>query len=314
MSTAPDVFAGIDTSPLDALLRLRSDIDTLDTRLAAMQARRDSVADAVYARVRDDYEQRRRGLDADAAPLRTQARAAYATLRELLQQVEADHDAARLDREEVDFRFSLDEFDAAEHQRRVVDIDRRLADHGAARERGTALRERFVQAFGSQAALDDADTRDNASLHADAATVQMRTLDPRALQPPAGPATVTLPTLRPDTAATQVMRTLRPDGTPRSDQTLVMRTARLLPQSPDAGAQPVVIALKPLLLGSGSDCDVKIAAARPLQAEIRASMAGFTVTDHGGGVTINGVAIDQHLLRQDDVLDVAGARFLFRES
>lgn len=322
MSTEPtpspdDSFAAIDTSPLDALQRLRGEIDALDARLATMQSRRDSVAVAVYERVRSDYEQRRRALDADADPLRAQARAAYATLRQQAQQVEAAHAAARLDREEIDFRFSLDEFDADEHRRRVVDIDRRLADHGAARERADALRARFVAAFASQDELE-------AGLHDDAATVQMRTLDPAMIPPPAPPPssgdapTVTLQPLPPqrlDTGATQVMRTLKRDGSaPRSDQTLIMRTARLLPQSPEAGTQPVVIALKPLLLGSGDDCDVRIAAARPHQAEIRASMAGFTITDHGGGVRINGVPIEQHLLRQDDAIDVAGARFVFRET
>lgn len=311
-----DAFAQIDTSPLDALLRIRAELDTLDTRLQAMEARRDSVAAAVYTRVRADYEQRRQALGHEAAPLKSAARASYATLRQLLQQAQAEHEATQLDREEIEFRFSLGEFDADEHARRCGDVDQRLADKAAASEQANALRQRFIAAFGSSDALEHTP--------ADAPTVQLRTLDawetqPSASLPPPPPAaadTVVMKTLPREAAdSTQVMRALKRDGaTPRSDQTLIMRTARLLPQGTDAGTQPVVIALKPMLLGSGSGCDVKIATARADHAEIRASMAGFTITDHGGGVRINGVAVEQHLLRQDDVIDIAGVLFVFRET
>lgn len=311
-------LASIDISPLDELARIRRELDTLETRLRTMEGKRESVAAAVYARVRDDYEQRRRALEHDAAPLKASARASYAQLRQLLDDADAAHETTRLDREEIDFRFSLGEFDEAEHVTRVADVDRRLAQRAAAREEASALRQRFVDAFGSEDALEH---------RGDAATVQMKTLGNETLPPPPTPPpaastktsqnaeTVTLKTLRPDTNATQVMRTLKrgDDGSvaPRSDQTLIMRTARLLPK--DYAGAPVVIALKPILLGSGADCDVKITAAQPHHAEIRASMAGFTLTDQGGGVRINGVAVEQHLLRQGDELELAGARFEFSE-
>lgn len=316
----PDALAQIDTSPLDELARIRGELDTLESRLRTMEGKRESVAAAVYARVRDDYEQRRRALEQDAAPLKAAARASYAQLRRHLDEADAAHEATRLDREELDFRFSLGEFDEADHARRVAEVDTRLADRARAREQAVAVRQRFVDAFGSEDALDHA---------ADAATVQMKTLaghdtippPPTPAPPPApplsGPATVALPTVRADAGATQVMRTLKrgDDGSvaPRSDQTLIMRTARLLPKGGAADAMPVVIALKPIVFGSAAESDVVIAAARPHHAEIRASMAGFTLTDHGGGVRINGVAVEQHLLRQGDEVDVAGARFEFSE-
>ncbi|MBB5209581.1 FHA domain-containing protein [Chiayiivirga flava] len=313
-----DPLSRIDTSPLDALLRIRAELDLLEGRLQTMQSRRDSVAAAVYARVRDDYERRRDALDADARPLKAAARASHAALRQQLAQAGNAHEAARLDREEIEFRFSLGEFDATEQQTRLVEIDRRLAETGAARERAEALHQRFLAAFASQEDLEAG--------AADAPTVQLRTLGEHDTQPASPPppppppqaggaATVAMKIPPADAAgATQVMRTLKRDGTaPRSDQTLIMRTARLLPRGGDTGAQPVVVALKPLLLGSGSDCDVKIAGARAHHAEIRASMAGFTLTDHGGGVRINGVAVEQHLLRQDDVIDIAGTQYVFRD-
>ena len=48
-------------------------------------------------------------------------------------------------------------------------------------------------------------------------------------------------------------------------------------------------------------------------AEIRVSMAGFTLSDEGGGVRVNGVPVNQHLLRHEDVVEFGPARFAFRE-
>ena len=57
-----DELATIDVSPLEALGRIKQELDTLEDRLKAMEERRDSVAAAVYMRVRADYETRRRTL------------------------------------------------------------------------------------------------------------------------------------------------------------------------------------------------------------------------------------------------------------
>ena len=56
-----------------------------------------------------------------------------------------------------------------------------------------------------------------------------------------------------------------------------------------------------------------MAAGARRHAEVRVSMAGFTLSDEGGGVRVNGVAVTQHLLRNDDAIDIGPARFVFRE-
>lgn len=315
-----DELAKIDVSPLDTLGRIKQELDTLTARLAAMEARRDSVAAPVYARVHDDYEQRRRALEDEAAPLKNAARASYAALRELLQRSEADHESTRLDREEIDFRYSLGEFDEADYKTRLADVDLRLEQKASARESADALRQRFLAVFASEEDLEQSTPPPRSS--ADAATVRLRTLDPgtvdgvRPPPPPLATQADTKPSRKLAADATQVMRVLGRGDTaaaPRSDQTLVMRTAKLLPQNPAAGTTPILLALKPITFGSGKDCDVKLAGANARHAEIRASMAGFTITDQGGGVRINGVALEQHLLRQDDAVDIGAALYVFRE-
>lgn len=314
-----DELAGIDTGPLEQLTALKAEIETLDQRLQAMEERKASVAEAVYRRVRGDYESKRRALEQESAPLKAAARAQYVKLFALLSRSEADHEAARLDREEVDFRHALGEFDQAEYQRRIAAIDEQLAAKAAAREQALEMRGRFVAAFKSEEDLRQ-DVPAPVAPPPMAATVRMTPLTPEQLAAagiPAtpGPATpLSNPVL--DSGATQTMRALKPGDTaapPRADQTVVIRGARLVPQNPEAGKITHTVGLKPVLIGSAEQCDIRIAGSMPHHAEIRVSMAGYTVSDLGGGVRINGVAIEQHLMRHDDTLEIGPARFAFRE-
>ena len=346
-STMQEDLAGIDTSPLDKLTTLKAEIETLDQRLAAMEERKAEVAEAVYKRVRGDYESRRRSLEQESAPLKAAAREQYVRLYALLSRSEADHEAARLDREEVDFRHALGEFDDKEYKKRIAQIDDQLKAKAAAREQALEMRARFVAAFKSEDELKQAVAQQTVVTPPPAApeppaqpvetTLPPPSAPPAAPPPPAATETVRMQPLTPeqlaaagvpaagaatppsnpviDPGATQTMRALKGGAAtaPRADQTVVIRGARLVPQNPEAGKITHTVGLKPVMLGSAEQCDIRIPGSMPHHAEIRVSMAGYTVSDLGGGVRINGVAIEQHLMRHDDVLEVGPARFAFRE-
>lgn len=339
-----DELASIDVSPLDALGRIKQELDTLESRLATMEERRDSVAAAVYMRVRSDYETRRRALEEEAAPLQATARQQYARLRDLVQRSESDHEAIRLDREEIEFRFSLGEFDEAEHKKRLKAVDQQLADKASAREQAETLKQRFVAVFRSEAELEasvpvaapPAPPAAGATRKLEPLTeAQLSAYDtippgvappPIQVPPPMATSVMAAPPALAAAGATQMMRAIRPEDlaaaapspapappSARSDSTMIMRTARLVPQNPEAGKQTHTLALKPTVFGSEASCDVRVPGAAKRHAEIRVSMAGFTLSDEGGGVRVNGVAVTQHLLRHDDVIEVGKARFTFRE-
>jgi len=342
-------LAAIDVTPLDQLMRLKAELDTLEQRLQVMEERRASVAEAVYRRVRADYEARRQKLDQEAAPLKDAAREQYVKLHALLSRSEADHEAARLDREEIDFRHSLGEFDQAEYERRIAAVDEQLAARAAVREKAAELRQRFIAAFRSEdelravapvapaaaaaSSIYDTQVPPSAPPPAaatippplDVATRRLTPLDPAQLAPrppeptqvlgvPNPPASAP-PSPAADVGATQTMRVLKgdPATAPRADQTVIIRAARLVPQNPEAGKLTHTVGLKPVTLGCAEDCDIRVPGAAPRHAEIRVSMAGYTISDLGGGVRINGAAIEQHLLRHDDAIDIGPARFVFRE-
>jgi hypothetical protein len=326
-----DELATIDVSPLDSLGRIKAELDTLEQRLAAMEQRKESVAAAVYMRVRTDYEARRRALEDEAAPLQAVARQQYAQLRDLLARSEADHETTRLDREEIEFRFSLGEFDDAEHKKRIKAVDKQLADKAAARAQAEAMKQRFVSVFRSEQELEipvpaspGATRKLNPLTEAQLGAYDTNPGAAAPVPPSMATSVMQVPPAAPGASpgATQMMRAIRPGDLPgappaapaaRSDSTMIMRTARLVPQNPEAGKENFTLAIKPTLIGSDNACDVRLPGTARRHAEIRVSMAGFTLSDEGGGVRVNNVAVTQHLLRNEDSIEFGPARFVFRE-
>ncbi|HET6604097.1 MAG TPA: FHA domain-containing protein [Xanthomonadaceae bacterium] len=310
----------IDLAPLKELTGIRGQIDTLNGRLGKMEERKDAVAGAVYQRVREDYRRRLEELEERAEPLRRKGREEYAKLREFLVRTEAEHHAIGLDREEIEFRHSLGEFDDKEHAKRIKEIEVVAAEKSEAKQQADALKEKFVEAFGSIEAVE-AESEAPAAQPEPAAEPPADATQKLATLPPEGvtgqyQAVPEAATPKPAPAgATQVMRAIKGDeGAPvRADQTVILRTARLVPQNPEAGKKNITLALKPMLIGSDTDCDVHVTGAQGKHAEIRVSMAGFTMSNLGGGIRVNGVAVEQHLLRHDDVIEIGPGRFAFRE-
>ncbi len=145
-----DELQNIDTSAIEDLCTIKAEQETLQDRLQRMKDRRESVSDLVYARVHGDYEARHGQLEDQARPLKQQARAEFAKLRTLIEAMTEALDAARLAREELEFRHELGEFKDGEFDERleaaIAEVERCAHELGEAE----ALRGRFVEAFHSE--------------------------------------------------------------------------------------------------------------------------------------------------------------------
>ena len=97
----------VDVSILDSLIDLRRERDAIQLRLTRMSESASQVSEPVLARVRGDYEARIAALDAKAAPLKDEARAAYGRLRPLLEGAREAFNTLRLDQEELDLLVGL---------------------------------------------------------------------------------------------------------------------------------------------------------------------------------------------------------------
>lgn len=379
MSSFAEALAEIDVSPLEKLAGLSAEIGVLQGRLATMEEKRASVAEAVYTKVRGDYLERMRMLEQEASPLKQAAQTEFAKLAGLLQRSEADHESVRLQREEVEFRHTLGEFSDKEFKKQLAAIDDALRERATALEQAQALKQKFVDAFGSEEALGVPAPAAEPAAAAPVAEVSPAALitgempavpaahaaeaaapsSPYDTLPPAGSPYDTIPppvpaakpsneTIPPpssfdagatrkltpltekqladagasstpgasmDPGSTQAMRVLKgaSGGPPRADQTVIIRGARLVPQNAPAGKLTHTVGLKPVMIGSSEGCDIRVPGSNLQHAEIRVSMAGYTLSDLGGGVRINGVVVEQHLMRHEDVLDIGPARFVFKE-
>jgi len=313
-------LSAIDLSAIESLKTLKHEQDILDERLKAMEAMKTDVASAVYLRVRDDYTKRQHALDEQSRPLKQAAREQYARLRALLERFEADHEAIKLDQQELELRHKLGEYDDKEFQRRAKAIESAVKDKSEARSRALELKARFLEAFHAEAELDAVTSpgtrRDAAATQqfsvlsgGEAAVAEARTHEVPAVggtEPP---------------SKTQMMPAIDvPEPAPAAAlgaATQIFRPARLIPQNAEAGKQNCALTLKPLSIGAASGNDLRIGGpgVEAKHAQISATMSGFSIVDMNTkhGTRVNAEKIRERVLHNDDVIQIGAARFVFRE-
>src|SRR5687768_13884681 len=118
----------IDVSVLEALIELRQQQAQVDQFVQRAEERKDKDEAAVYTRVIADYGKRRADLEAEAAPLVTRALVEYRKLRASFDAVRATQAAARLDKEEIEFRHALGEVDDTVQIDRLKEPERLIAE------------------------------------------------------------------------------------------------------------------------------------------------------------------------------------------
>jgi hypothetical protein len=321
-------LSAIELSAIDTLKTLKQEHDQIDGRLQSMDSMKASFAEAVYKRVREDYQQRLRGLDEKAAPLKQAAREQYAKLRSLLERFEAEHEAIKLDQQELELRHQLGEFDDKEFQRRGKGIETTVKERAEARGRGLELKGRFLEAFSSESELEAgaparppaaeaATVRAQILTSADLAAADARTHEVAKIvgdRPPNKTQVMTainLPEAAP-TPAPAAAPAPMPEGA-----TKIFSAARLVPQNPEAGKQTYALTLKPMSIGADAANDIRIAGpgVDAKHAQITVSMGGFTIVDLGSkhGTRVNAEKVRERPLANEDVIQIGAARFVFRE-
>ena len=326
-------LAAIDLSAIDSLKTLKQEQDQLNDRLKSMEELKATFAPPVFERVRSDYQQRLRGLDEKAAPLQQAAREQYASLRALIERFEADHEAVKLDQQELELRYKLGEFDEKEFQKRIKSIESSVKDKSESRARGLEMKARFLEAFHAESELDSANVLAPAPPSPPPTAVDPVVTGRFAtLAEDAEARTTDMPAVRPDMQPnkTQIMSAVnlagsRPASVPApapapavaGGATQIFRAARLVPQNPEAGKQSYTLSLKPMAIGADSASDVRIAGpgVEPKHAQITVSMAGFTLVDLGTkhGTRVNAEKVKERQLVNEDVIQIGAARFVFRE-
>jgi hypothetical protein len=149
-----DSLKTIDVSSLDRLIAIRQEHARIAEYRAKAEEKKKEVAEAVYARVAQDYAKRATAIEQQSAPLRSQARAEYRKLRALLDALGVRHEQAQLQKDELQFRHTVGELTDAELAEKLVDPQRVLDQCASDRQELDASKARFVEALGSEEALE----------------------------------------------------------------------------------------------------------------------------------------------------------------
>jgi pSer/pThr/pTyr-binding forkhead associated (FHA) protein len=106
-------------------------------------------------------------------------------------------------------------------------------------------------------------------------------------------------------------------ATVASAATMFLRTARLVPQSPEAGRAAIPLPPRPVTLGNDGNAEIQVGGpgVEPRHAEININAKGYTLVDLGSklGTLVNAEPVQERLLRHEDVIQIGAARYVFRE-
>jgi hypothetical protein len=327
----PESLSGVDLGVIDALKALKEESDILRERLTGLEAVKADFDPSVFSRVHADYAKQLSGIEAKAEPMRQQARDSYARLRGALNEISNAHEAVKLDRQEIELRRKLGEFNEEQYKNRLKEIEASLAERAVAHKQGEALRSRFLEVFASEDEL----LAGRVTSPGPASTQEMPAADE--IDIPFDNESIDIPAASIDipAAQTQILQVLKlpeppkvpsasapapPASKPASfgvNATMSLRTARLVPQNPEAGRTAIPLPPKPVSLGADPSNEIRIGGpgVEPKHARLTVDSQGYSLSDLGSksGTRVNAEAIQQRLLRHEDVIQIGMARFVFRE-
>lgn len=321
-------FDQIDTAAVDELIRINQEREVLRDRLAKVEERRDKVSGEVVQRVSRDYQAQISALDQEAKGPLSRSRQEYAKLVELYDEVQAALDEAALDKEELELRSEIGEFEPQEFRKRMSGCRKKLQQKQAEIEAGDALKSKFAAAFPadeepppSPGGLDAVPPVDDVTREVEAppevrgeavasgATVLLSKEGIKAL-------TADLEAASPEEAGDRMAPPAPPPPEGPGGSTVILRRAKLVVAAEGQAGKEYPLGLEGTLLGSSSECDVVLenAAISARHLELSFGAGGYTLRDLGSGIgtLVNGEKVEQKALQDGDQIQVGDFEFHFR--
>jgi FHA domain-containing protein len=330
-------------SVLDQLVAISQEEARLEEYRGRANQMKGNVSEAVYRRVVDDYVKRGAALEQQATPLRAKGRAEYRKLRQLVDHISRAYEQAKIEKEELEFRGAVGELDEARLAEQLLSPQRVLDECQADMTYIDEHKARFIEAFGSEAALDSPSPSEAAAQAAQKSNDRQAVPEARPPKPtmsasPTGAAAPAPPSAEPPVVPPPV----------ESDATMMVAvdaTQMISPSSAPAAlpsppsddtseGQTILVPLAALIaergvlsqteyqlgavnyLGRAEDNQVQIT--RPgvsrKHAVITAASGGFQLKDLGSqnGVVVNGERVTERKLTDNDRIEIADVSLVFR--
>ena len=338
----------VDTSVIDELMEIKHEREMVGERLAKMNTEQGKVNDVVFRRVKRDYETKSSALEKKAAPLKDRARQEYAKLKALLDRIGSQNSSTKLDREELELRHRLGEFEDGDYKKKMAELEGKLDEQEAQLAETNEVRERFLGAFDSEADLATppapAPPPAAAGAAGDSGITAPQPLvgpppsapPPVAAAPPPPPKPVPVPdaphdgtvilapegpppaaAAKPPSPAPAASAT--PAPAPASEgavgKTMVLAIARLVAIDADLGAPE--FPLQPLsFVGRTPDNQVRLnkPAVSRRHAQLTQTEKGWSIKDlqSENGTYVNGEKIAERLLADGDRVQIGTVRLMFK--
>jgi len=303
----------IDTSAIEELRRIKQDEEVLKDWLGKMEAKKGKVSDAVFARVSKDYEARNAALEEKARPLKDRARSEYSKLRACIERFEKALEVAKLDKEELEFRHEIGEYQGKDFDERLKEGEQRLAQRQAELAEADQLKQSFIQAFHSEEDLA-------LPVPPPAPEKPAASGPPRAVAGPPSPvATETFPEEAPAAGAPPAAKGthVAAPPVPAGEATIMIRKPHLLAKLEDGSTVEYPLDLQVTTIGRAPDNRIRVQkeAVSRKHAEVVLGSKGYSVVDlkSENGTYVNGKRVSERLLAEGDMVQIGSQKFVFHE-
>jgi hypothetical protein len=339
-----DALKAVDTSALETLLEIRTE----QTRIAEYHARaeqlKDKASDEVWRHVVADYTAREAALTARAAALVTQVRIEYRKVQALLDRIQTAGAAARLERQELEFRHLVGELSDDDLAPRVRAPDGVIAQCDGDLALVHVHQARFVEALGPDKPVEPTPAALPAPVGAKPggpppaapplATPSphegMTVMAPSPVQNAAAaaptPIAAPAPAPPPQPPKAPPLSSGPPSGAMKADVTVPV--PRMAPRD-GAAPPPSMLTVMGEVgtlgehrlgainnIGRSPDNQIQMghAGVSRHHATVKANGATFVLTDLGSqnGTFVNGIRVTEHVLADGDHIGIGDAQVIYR--
>ncbi len=304
-------LAGIDTSTIEELRRIKDEQQVLGERLERMTERRGSTTPAVFERVERDYKTRHRALEDRAKPLKEAARREFAKLEALGRRIQQGLDVVKLDKEELEFRNSIGEYDQKTFEEGLRSVEGKIAERQEELRACEDVRGRFLDAFPSEEDLRLPAPPPAAPAAPPAPSPVTAAVTPT---PPAeAPASAAQP---PHAQTAVVAAVAEPEPEPaEGGATRVLPLARMVLAKEDGSTEEFRLGAQ-TLIGRSPEAQIRVSAAAVSRkhAQVVLTPEGYKLVDLGSenGSYVNGTRVQEKVLQNGDRVQIGMARFVYR--
>jgi hypothetical protein len=294
----------IDSAPIETLSTLKADRERLESLVQRATDNREGVPEAVFKRVTQDYQDRMRAVEAEAKPLREQARGEFRKLRDIHGRLRKALDAAVLDRQEIEFRHSIGEMEDADYETQLQSASEIAEKCQTQFDAAEEVRKKFLEQIPEEPeppAPKPAQTTAKASK-----------------PPPPAPATEE-PALEGATIATPVpavaAEPAQAEGSPGLLGTMAVPVGRLVAEGNEDNS---FLLGTVSTIGRTSENDIAVNARAVSRRHARIDMTGegYVIKDlgSGNGTFVNDERVEERLLKDGDQVRFGTEKYVFRGS